>query len=165
MVGSWVVGAVFNAFPTCAVSVYCCPCYLALFTCSWLRKRTHIVAPSISSRFFSLFLKPSTERNREWTDGVRSFVSPDRLALCFAPIAAWSYFSTAYIYPVSFFIADVASIGSRVVLVGYVEESLSYSTMLSTSSNRASNAFCVFAIICNFSVVAGSVVVLDLVFR
>ena len=104
------------------------------------------------------------DRKSECTEGVLSLVSPLALALCFAPIAACSYFSTPSILPVSFLICDVASYGTRVSPVGCVEASLSCSTMLSTSSSLASNAYCVLAICCNFSAVAGSVVVLDLVF-
>ena len=122
------------------------------------------MAPSISSTCFSRFLNPSMDRKSECTEGVLSFVSPLALALCFAPIAACSYFSTPSILPVSFMISDVASYGARVLLVGWVEASFSWSTMLSTSSSLASNAFCVLAICCNYSVVAGSVVMLDLVF-
>jgi hypothetical protein len=81
---------------TRVVVVVFCPVDVALSTYICARKRAHLVAPSISSRFFSRFLNPSTDRNNEWTDGVLSFWSPVRLDLCFAPIAAWSCFSNAY---------------------------------------------------------------------
>ena len=162
MVGSWGVGAIFDAFPTFAVGYLNCPVPYTLFTYIYCRKRAHIVAPSMSSRFFNLFLNPSVDRNRECTVGVLSAVALD---LCFAPMAAWSYFSTAWISPVSFFIADMASAGARASFTGCVDGSLSYSTMLSTSSNLVSNSFCVWASFYNYSTMAGSVVVFDLVLR
>jgi hypothetical protein len=131
MVGIGVGGVVLEAVPTCAVGVCCCPYDVALFTCNWLRKRAHVVAPSMSSRFFSLFLKPSTDRNREWTDGVRSFVSPWILALCLAPIAAWSYFSSAVIWAVSFFISAVGA------SAGWVSHESNCSTISSTPHRRS----------------------------
>mgnify|MGYP003465876351 CR=1 FL=1 len=66
---------------------------------------------------------------------------------------------------VSFLIADVVSAGARVSLMGYVDESFSYSTMASISSNLSSNVFCVRARFFNFSSMAGSVDDFDLVFR
>jgi hypothetical protein len=117
-----------------------------------------MVAPSISSTFFSLFLNPSMDRKSEWTEGVLSLASPFALYLCFAPIAACSCFSTPSILVVSFRMSDTSS------LVGCVAGSLSWSTMISTSSSLFSNAFCVFVICRNYSAVAGSVVGFDLVF-
>jgi hypothetical protein len=64
--------------------------------------------------------------------------------LCFAPIAAWSYFSIACIYVVSFFIADVVSVGARWSLYGCVDGSFNCFTMSSTSSSLSSNSFYVF---------------------
>jgi hypothetical protein len=97
MVARGGVSVAFRVFLSiCAVGVLCYP-EPTLSTCSCLMKRAHGVAPSISSRFLRRFLKPSIERNKEWTDGVLSLFSPFALALCFAPIAAWSCFSTAVI--------------------------------------------------------------------
>jgi hypothetical protein len=131
MVGRGVGGVVLDVFPTYAVSVLCCPSGVALFTCSWFRNRAHVVAPSMSSKFFNRFLNPSTERNRECTDGVRSLVSPFMLALCFAPIAAWSYFSSAFIWAASFFTSAVGA------LVGWVSQEFSCSTISSTPHRRS----------------------------
>jgi hypothetical protein len=83
-------------FRTCTVGAMS-PFYCTLSTYSCLRKWAHFVTPSISSRLLNRFLKPSTDKNKECTDGVLSVYSPVRLVLCFAPIAACSYFSIAWI--------------------------------------------------------------------
>ena len=72
MVASGVLAARRDALRTCtvgAMSPSCC----TLLTCNCFRKWAHFVAPSISSKLRSLFLKPSIDKNREWTDGVLSF--------------------------------------------------------------------------------------------
>ncbi len=84
---------------TCAVgTITVTPCFTPS-TCSCFNRRVHFVAPSISSRLRSLFLNASRDRNYWYTEGVLSFSdgSPVLLFLCFAPIAAWSYFSTVLI--------------------------------------------------------------------
>ena len=58
----------------------------------------------------------------------------------------------------------MVSVGARSSLVGYVDGSLSCSTMLSTSSSLSSNVFCVCANFRSLSSMAGSVVVCYLVF-
>jgi hypothetical protein len=88
-------------------------------------KRAHGVAPSISSKFLRRFLKPSIDKNKEWTDGVLSLVSPFALALCFAPIAACSCFSTAEIWPLSFRNSAMYVEGGVAPLVGCVDVSFS----------------------------------------
>jgi hypothetical protein len=59
--------------------------------------------------------------------------APVILALCRSPNAAWSYFSTAAIFSYT----AVVFVFDLVVAAGYVELSLSYSTMSSTSCNRS----------------------------
>jgi hypothetical protein len=71
----------------------------------------------------------------------------------------------AWIYDVSFFIADVISAGALLSLYGCVEVSFNCSTMLSTSSSLSSNACYVFCNFCSCSSMAGSMVTLDLVLR
>ena len=61
--------------------------------------------------------------------------------------------------------SDTSLGGARASHAGYVDGSSNCCTMHSTSSNRASNAFCVFVNCLNYSAVAGSVVGFDLVFR
>ena len=123
-----------------------------------------MVAPSISSTCLSLFLKPSMDKKSEWTEGVLSLTSPFALYLCLAPIAAWSCFLTPSILDVSLRMSDTSLGGARASHAGYVDGSSNCCTMHSTSSNRASNAFCVFVNCLNYSAVAGSVVGFDLVF-
>jgi hypothetical protein len=83
--------------------------------------------------------------------------------LCFAPIAAWSCFSTAVIWLLSFFKSAVYVDGGVALLVGYVEVSFSYAVILSTSDSLLSNSTAVLANVCSYVWVVGSVV--DLVFR
>jgi hypothetical protein len=78
------------------------------------------------------------------------------LALCFAPIAAWSYFSRAEIWPANFFISAGVAVGAVAPLLCCVEVSLSCSTVFSTSSILVTSAYCTFASSSNFSVVYGS---------
>jgi hypothetical protein len=99
--------------------------------CSCFKRRALGVAPSISSRFFSLLRKPSTDRNKECTVGVLSLKSPCALALCFAPIAACSCFSTATI---CFFSSYISFVGA---FVGWVSQEFNYSTISSTPHRRS----------------------------
>jgi hypothetical protein len=71
--------------------------------------------------------------------------SPLRLVLCFAPIAAWSCFSTAWIYSCSYLISLVAATGAVAPLSCWVDVSFSWSTILSSSSMRLSNPFACFS--------------------
>jgi hypothetical protein len=118
---------------------------VTLSTYSCLRSFAHGVTPSNSSRLRRRFLKPSTDRNRECTVGVLSFSSPVRLVLCFAPIAAWSCFSTAWIYSWIFLNSLVAATGAVDPLACWVDVSFSWSTILSSSSMRLSNPFAFFS--------------------
>ncbi len=109
-----------------------------------------MVAPSISSRFRSLFLNASRDRNCWYTDGVLSLSdgSPVLLSLCFAPIAAWSCFSTDCNFSVSFFISGYGAIVYSFLVYGCVDVSFNWSTMPSTSYNRSSIAYYCFSIVC-----------------
>ena len=121
------------------------PLCVTLSTFSCLRNFAHWVAPSNSSRLRRRFRKPSTDRNRECTVGVLSLCSPLRLVLCFAPIAAWSCFSTAWIYSCSYLISLVAATGVVDPLAGWVDVSFSWSTIHSSSSMRLSSPFACFS--------------------
>jgi hypothetical protein len=124
------------------------PCFTPS-TCSCFNRRVHFVAPSISSRFRSLFLNASSDRNYWYTEGVLSFSdgSPVLLSRCFAPTAAWSCFSTDCTFSVSFFISSYGAIGYSFLGYGCVDVSFNWSTMPSTSYNRSSIAFYCFSIV------------------
>jgi hypothetical protein len=117
-------------------------------TCNCFKNLAHFVAPSISSKLRNLFLKFSRDRNCEWIDGVRSFSvhSPFMLDLCFAPIAAWSYFSTPFIISCSVFSSFVWAGVVAALPASYVEVSFNWSTILSSSSKRLSNVFIYFTL-------------------
>jgi hypothetical protein len=116
-----------SAFSTCTVGAARAGGGFVPSTCICWSRRAHLVAPSTSSRFRSLFLNASRDRNYWYTDGVRSFSdgSPVILFLCFAPIAAWSYFSTDYTFSVSFFSSPAGAMVWACPFVGWVEVSLS----------------------------------------
>ena len=91
--------------------------------------------------------------------------SPFALTLCFAPIAAWSCFSTADIWPVNFLISAMEDDGAVCPLTGWVEGSLSCSTILSTSSNLPASSAYAFVKVCNVASIYTSGCGFDLVLR
>jgi hypothetical protein len=115
----------------CIVAVFCTwKCYIT---------RAHLDVPSMSSKFFSLFLFLSTELLSSCNVGRRhnSSFSPFMLALCLAPNAAWSYFSMAAIYSSSPSTTFEDILNPVAYAAGCVEVSFSYATMLSTSCTRS----------------------------
>ena len=137
---------------TCAVgTVDVTPCCTPS-TCSCFNRRVHFVAPSISSRFRSLFLNASRDRNYWYTEGVLSFSdgSPVLLSLCLAPTAAWSCFSTDYIFSVSFFRSGLLLAGWLFCCYGCVDVSFNCSTIPSTSCKRSSMPVYCFSNACIF---------------
>jgi hypothetical protein len=99
--------------------------------CIYLTARAHFDSPSISSTSFSRFLWRSTVFASSWSDGDRS--APFMLSWCRSPKPAWSYFSTAAIFS----IIPAVVLGDLALDVICVDGSFSYSTMISTSSNRS----------------------------
>jgi hypothetical protein len=99
--------------------------------CSYRTARAHFDNPSTSSTSFSRFLWRSTVFASSWSDGDRS--APFMLSWCRSPKPAWSYFSTAAIFS----IIPAVVLGDLAFEVICVDGSFSYSTMISTSSNRS----------------------------
>jgi hypothetical protein len=123
----WSSDAIWFLFTVCAVGIAGATPWFTPSTCIYFSRRAHFVAPSISSRFRSRFLNASRDRNCWYTEGVLSLSdgSPVLLSLCFAPIAAWSCFSTALIFSCRSLISLVAAPGAVDPLAGWVDVSFS----------------------------------------